>query len=83
MRGWWNWYTHTVEGRGSLSMRVQVPPRAQRVERASAGSEQISLLASRLEKRRHVARRDEHDSRARAGATYYFQSEANENSEVS
>ncbi len=26
MPRWWNWYTHTVEGRGTLCVRVQVPP---------------------------------------------------------
>ncbi len=30
---WWNWYTHTVEGRGLLGMRVRLPPWAQRSER--------------------------------------------------
>ncbi len=23
---WWNWYTHTVEGRGTPCVRVRVPP---------------------------------------------------------
>ena len=26
MPRWWNWYTHTVEGRGLLGMRVRLPP---------------------------------------------------------
>jgi hypothetical protein len=25
---WWNWYTHTLEVRGPLVMRVRVPPKA-------------------------------------------------------
>lgn len=26
---WWNWYTHTVEGRDALRVRVQIPLEAQ------------------------------------------------------
>ena len=44
MPRWWNWYTHTVEGRGTSCVRVQVPPWALDVAIKKRTRRQLSVF---------------------------------------